>query len=175
MQNLSFVIRPLIYAMKVFTTGAFNLCPSESCDLQREAPTTASPAANTPGYCPAVPADDVRFELYENPPREVIRAVEKIVGVAGRECAGIEYVVDKQGQWYIYDINALSVLSASFKQEYGIDGWGQLADFFIEEYHKVVAKCFQTELAESLSRLRLLPVVRREQAIPIPQLFTGSI
>lgn len=128
----------VIYAMKVFTTGAFNLCPSETCDLQREAPTAASLAATTPGYCPAVPADDVRFELYENPPEEVIRAVEKIVEVAGLECGGIEYVVDKQGQWYIYDINALSILRASFKEEYGIDGWGQLADFFIEEYHKVV-------------------------------------
>ena len=80
----------------------------------------------------------IRFELYENPPEEVIRAVEKIVEVAGLECGGIEYVVDKQGQWYIYDINALSILRASFKEEYGIDGWGQLADFFIEEYHKVV-------------------------------------
>lgn len=128
----------VIYAMKVFTTGTFNLCPSETCDLQREEPTTAL-TAHTVSSCPAVPADEVRFELYENPPEEVIRAVEKIVAGAGLECGGIEYVVDKQGQWYVYDINALSILRASFKEEYGIDGWGQLADFFIEEYHKVVA------------------------------------
>jgi hypothetical protein len=31
-------------------------------------------------------------------------------------------VVDKNGKWYIYDINALSILRASFKDEYGIDG-----------------------------------------------------
>src|SRR2546429_3360971 len=126
----------VIYAMKVFTSGTFNLCPSEVCDLQREEPAT-SPAANTLGYCPAVPPDDVKFELYENPPQDVTRAVEKIVEVAGLECGGIEYVIDKQGQWYIYDINALSILRATFKEEYGIDGWGQLADFFIAEYTKV--------------------------------------
>jgi biotin carboxylase len=128
----------VVYAMKVFTTGTFNLCPSETCDLQREEP-TASLAATTPDYCPAVPAENVTFELYENPPLEVIRAVEKIVEVAGLECGGIEYVVDQKGQWYIYDINALSILRASFKEEYGIDGWGQLADFFIEEYNKVMS------------------------------------
>ena len=54
------------------------------------------------------------------------------------ECGGIEYTVGKDGQWYIYDINPLSILRASFKEEYGVDGWGMLADFFIDEYHKVV-------------------------------------
>jgi len=57
--------------------------------IQREEP-TISLAATTPGYCPAVPAENVPFELYENPPLEVIRAVEKIVEVAGLECGGIE-------------------------------------------------------------------------------------
>ena len=128
----------VIYAMKVFTTGTFNLCPSEVCDLQREEP-SPSPATNTLGYCPAVSPDDVRFELYENPPQDVIRAVEKIVAVAGLECGGVEYIVGTKGQWYIYDLNALSILRATFKEEYGIDGWGQLADFFVEEYNKIVA------------------------------------
>ena len=59
---------------------------------------------------------------------------------AGMECGGIEYTVGEDGQWYIYDINPLSILRASFKEEYGIDGWGMLADFFIAEYHKVVAE-----------------------------------
>jgi hypothetical protein len=127
----------MIYAMKVFTSGTFNLCPSETCDLQREEPLMPM-TAETLGSCPATSADDVRFELYTHPPQDVIRAVEKIVDAAGLECGGVEYVVDDRGQWYIYDINALSILRASFKEEYGIDGWGQLADFFSEEYHKVL-------------------------------------
>ena len=56
----------------------------------------------------------------------------------GMECGGLEYVVGEDGQWYIYDINPLSILRSSFKEEYDIDGWGMLADYFISEFHKVV-------------------------------------
>ena len=121
------------YAMKVFTDGSFNLCPSDGCDTDR-----SNPSTDELGYCPSTSDTDVRFELYKNPPSEVVKAVEKIVAYAGMECGGIEYVVGEDGQWYIYDINPLSILRASFKKDYGVDGWGMLADFFINEYQKAV-------------------------------------
>lgn len=126
--------KKIIYAMKVFTKGTFNLCPSDSCDLQRK------DTKNTEnlGYCVATPTQDVRFELYENLPQDIAEAVEKIVHEADLECGGIEYVVGSDGQWYIYDINALSILRSSFKEEYGIDGWGLLAEYFISEYKKTL-------------------------------------
>jgi len=123
----------LAYAMRVFTDGTFNLCPSDGCDVDR-----STPATDDLGYCPSTTDSDVRFELYRNPPSDVVSAVERIVAHAGMECGGIEYTVGKDGQWYIYDINPLSILRASFKEEYGVDGWGMLADFFIDEYYKVV-------------------------------------
>jgi hypothetical protein len=123
----------IAYAMRVFTDGTFNLCPSDGCDVDR-----STPATDDLGYCPSTTDSDVRFELYRNPPSDVVSAVERIVAHAGMECGGIEYTVGKDGQWYIYDINPLSILRASFKEEYGVDGWGMLADFFIDEYHKVV-------------------------------------
>jgi len=123
----------IAYAMRVFTDGTFNLCPSDGCDVDR-----STPATDDLGYCPSTTDSDVRFELYRNPPSDVVSAVERIVAHAGMECGGIEYTVGKDGQWYIYDINPLSILRASFKEEYGVDGWGMLADFFIDEYNKVV-------------------------------------
>lgn len=124
--------KKVVYGMKVYTKGTFNLCPSDSCDLQRDS------TDDDLGYCVATPTEDVRFELYEDLPKSVVSAIEKIVRTADLECAGIEYVVDKDDNWYIYDINALSILRSSFKEEYGIDAWGQLADYFITEYKKVV-------------------------------------
>ena len=124
----------LAYAMKVFTDGSFNLCPSDGCDMDRSIPSTEEL-----GYCPSTSDTGVRFELYKNPPSDVVKAVKKIVAYAGMECGGIEYVVGEDGQWYIYDINPLSILRASFKKDYGVDGWGMLADFFIDEYQKVIA------------------------------------
>mgnify|MGYP001402457889 CR=1 FL=1 len=123
----------VIYAMKVVTQGSFNLCPSETCDEDRYTQTT-----DELGYCAATPSDSIEFELFRNPPKDIISAVEKIVVEARLECAGIEYVTDKSGKWYIYDINALSILRSSFKDDYGIDSWGMLADYFIQEYNKVI-------------------------------------
>jgi hypothetical protein len=128
--------KKVVYAMKVYTTGTFNLCPSDSCDLQR----IDSTPQDDLGYCVATPADKVKFELYKQLPKEIIQAVETIVREADLECGGIEYIVGKNGQWYIYDINALSILRTSFKEEYGVDGWAMLADYFIAEYKKVVTK-----------------------------------
>ena len=125
----------LAYAMKVFTDGSFNLCPSDGCDIDR----SPSPLPKEDlGYCPSNTDSGVRFELYENPPADVVNAVERIVAFAGMECGGIEYTVGKDGHWYIYDINPLSILRSSFIDEYGVDGWGMLADYFIAEYLKVV-------------------------------------
>jgi biotin carboxylase len=125
----------LVYAMKVFTNGSFNLCPSDGCDIDRS---PSPPLKEDLGHCPSNTDSGVRFELYENPPKDVVNAVERIVAFAGMECGGIEYTVGQDGQWYIYDINPLSILRASFKADYGVDGWGMLADYFIQEYHKVV-------------------------------------
>ena len=77
----------LAYAMKVFTDGSFNLCPSDGCDIER-----FNPSADELGYCPSTSDADIRFELYRNPPSDVINAVEKIVAYAGMECGGIESV-----------------------------------------------------------------------------------
>lgn len=121
----------VIYAMKVFTSDTFNLCPSDSCDIDR-----FSSSQTDLGYCVANPGDNVRFELYKDIPKEIIKAVEKIVNKAELECGGVEYLVDKKGDWFVYDINALSILRASFKEEYGVDGWGMLANFFISEYRR---------------------------------------
>lgn len=123
------------YAMKVYTSGTFNLCPSDGCDIDR-GPATES--TDNIGYCVADTKSDVRFELYEDIPAEIVTAVETLVTEANLETAGIEYVVDSKGQWYIYDINALSILRSSFKEEYGIDAWKLLADYFIAEYRKAL-------------------------------------
>lgn len=124
----------VVYAMKVFTTGAFNLCPSDACDIERGA---SQEVQEDIGYCVATPGTDVRFELYKDIPAEIVKTVEVIVKKANIECGGVEYLVDSKGDWFVYDINALSILRASFKEEYGIDGWGMLADFFIKEYEKL--------------------------------------
>lgn len=124
--------KKIAYAMKVFTGSTFNLCPSDSCDISRNDDETSL------GYCAADNSTSVRFELQEKIPDDIAKAIAKIVKEARLECAGVEYVIDKNDNWFIYDVNALSILRSSFKEEHGIDGWGMLADYFIKEYEKVL-------------------------------------
>jgi len=116
-----------LYAIKVYTAGDnFNLCPAEICRTEDGA------SANTMGLVDA-PKAGLKVEGY-TPPREIIDAVEKIVGAAQIEVGSVEYIVDdRDGGIVYYDINALSNFVANAPQIVGFDPHVRLVDYLEEE------------------------------------------
>lgn len=117
-----------LYAIKVFTTGdTFNLCPADICQ-------TTDGVELTRGACPVdAPQSGLRVEAFQ-PPREVIRAVERIVQAAQIDVGGVEYVIDdRDGSLLYYDINALSNFVADATRVIGFDPHARLVDFLEEE------------------------------------------
>jgi hypothetical protein len=117
-----------LYAIKVFLSGEnFNLCPADICqdtsgvELDRAA-------------CPVdAPKNGLKVEGY-TPPKDVIVAVEKIMKAAQIEVGGIEYIIDdRDGQFYYYDINALSNFVADGPKVIGFDPFVKLADYLEQE------------------------------------------
>jgi glutathione synthase/RimK-type ligase-like ATP-grasp enzyme len=120
-----------LYAIKVFTTGdTFNLCPADICQ-------TTDGVELTRAACPIdAPRSGLRVEAFE-PPRDVIRSVERIVQAAQIDVGGVEYIVDdRDGSLLYYDINALSNFVADATRVIGFDPHARLVDFLEEEVRR---------------------------------------
>lgn len=117
-----------LYAIKVFTTGeTFNLCPADICQT-----TDGIELARV--ACPVdAPRSGLRVEAFE-PPRDVIKSVERIVQAAQIDVGGVEYIVDdRDGSLLYYDINALSNFVADAPRVVGFDPHARLVDFLEKE------------------------------------------
>jgi hypothetical protein len=120
-----------LYAIKVFTTGdTFNLCPADICQ-------TTDGVELIRAACPVdAPRSGLRVEAFD-PPRDVIRSVERIVQVAQIDVGGVEYIIDdRDGSLLYYDINALSNFVADATRVIGFDPHARLVDFLEEEVRR---------------------------------------
>lgn len=116
-----------LYALRVYTTGeSFDLCPADICqgvdgvELERAA-------------CPVdAPKNGLRVEGYV-PPAALVRDVERIVAAAAIDIGGVEYLIDRDGRSFFYDINALSNFVAEAPRVVGFDAFARLADYLVAE------------------------------------------
>jgi hypothetical protein len=116
-----------LYAIKVFNAGdTFNLCPADICQ-------TTDGVSLTPTCAVDARPSGLRVEAFE-PPRDVIRSVERIVSAAQIDIGGVEYIVDdRDGSVLYYDINALSNFVSDAKRVVGFNPHETLVDFLQEE------------------------------------------
>src|SRR5206468_6527424 len=101
--RMEFLGGELLYAMRVVSHGAFNLCPSEACN----------PEGGGDSHCsvPSIkPAKPVEFHPYPGVPAEAVAAGKKIFAAGGLDVGGIEYLEARDGRLIFYDVNANSNL-----------------------------------------------------------------
>jgi glutathione synthase/RimK-type ligase-like ATP-grasp enzyme len=123
--RMEFLGRDLLYAMRVISHGAFNLCPSETCNPEDGASQCELPEAR--------PAKPVEFHPYRNAPAAAIEAGKKIMEAGGLDIGGIEYLEARDGRLIFYDINANSNLRGPIGQAFGFDPFERVADFLISQ------------------------------------------
>lgn len=116
--RMEFLGGELLYAMRVVSHGAFNLCPSEACN----------PEGGT-GHCDVpVPALEKPVEFYAFPeiPAEAVQTGKQLVSAGGLDVAGIEYL-EMDGRRIFYDINANSNLRKPIGEAFGFDPFDRVA------------------------------------------------
>ncbi len=128
--RMEFVGGELLYAMKVFSAGGFNLCPSEVCN----------PVDGAEGACalPA-PGGTPTFQPFPEVPAEAVAIGRRICAAAGLDVAGIEYLETDDGRRMFYDINANSNLRRPIGLALGFDPFERVVDYLCAEIAAVKA------------------------------------
>ena len=126
--RMEFLDGELLYAMRVVSHGAFNLCPSESCNPESGVSQCALPenAASSP----------VEFYPYKDVPADAVEAGKRLMIAGGLDIGGIEYLEAPDGRMVFYDINANSNLRAPIARAFGFDPFDRVADFLAGEIRK---------------------------------------
>ena len=124
--RMEFLGGELLYAMRVVSHGAFNLCPSELCN----------PLQGAPGACAVPeappPKKAVEFFAYPEVPAEAVATGQRIFRAAGLDVGGIEYL-ESGGRRIFYDVNANSNLRPAIAREYGFDPFERVVDWLVAE------------------------------------------
>ena len=129
--RMEFLNGELLYAMRVVSHGAFNLCPSESCNPESGSPQCE--LSETPTINP------VEFYPYEGVPADAVEAGKRIMAAGGLDVGGIEYLEAPDGRRVFYDVNANSNLRAPIARAFGFDPFERVVDFLVAQIRNVLS------------------------------------
>jgi hypothetical protein len=127
--RMEFLGSKLLYAMRVVSHGAFNLCPSEACN----------PEGGDTSQCvipELAPTQPVEFYPYQEVPAAAVERGERIMASGGLDVGGIEYLEASDGRQIFYDINANSNLRAPIGQAFGFDPFERVVDYLAREVER---------------------------------------
>ncbi|SMF12824.1 hypothetical protein SAMN06265365_105188 [Tistlia consotensis] len=142
--RLEFVGGRFHYAVRVDTSEGFELCPAGACALPAQqlaegALCPAGPSGTEPGEAP-------KFRIADGFHPALSGRLERFLAAHGIEVAGVEFIVDRQGQPFVYDINTNTNYNAEAETRAGMDdpafegGMARLARFLGEELRNLQAQ-----------------------------------
>ena len=119
-----------LYAIRIHNDASqgFNLCPADICQVPE-----AQPAAAAADFelCPVdAPAKKPLKIEVTDPPGRVVEDVLHIFRAAHIDVGGVEYLEsERDGQIYLYDVNALSNFVTDAPTLVGFDPFARFADY----------------------------------------------
>ena len=124
--RLEFVNSKFLYAVEVDASEGFELCPACPED-QSDIPQQQISGE----FCPTT---GDKFKIIKNYKRNsLIEKYKKFISTNGIEIAGIEYVIDKNGEIYTYDVNTNTNYNSQAEKSSEIKGMRSIANFLKEE------------------------------------------
>jgi len=103
-----------LYSVRVDTSGGFELCPADACEIGEEA-CPAGEEANEPN----------KFKVLKDFTHPDIAAFEKMLHGEGIEIAGVEFLFDEKGRAWTYDININTNYNGQAESQAGIARTGR--------------------------------------------------
>ena len=124
--RVEFVNSKFLYTVEVDASDGFELCPACPED-QIEEPNTQFFGE----FCPTIGNKFRIIKDYKRSP--LIEKYEKFISENGIEIAGIEYIKDKNGEVYTYDLNTNTNYNSIAEKDSKIKGMKSIAEFLKKE------------------------------------------
>ena len=125
-KRVEFVNSKFLYTVEVDASEGFELCPACPED-QNDIPQQQIAGE----FCPTT---GNKFKIIKNyEMNELIKKYEKFIAANGIEIAGIEYITDKKGEVYTYDVNTNTNYNSQAEKNSEIKGMKSIAAFLKEE------------------------------------------
>jgi hypothetical protein len=122
--RVEFVGGEFLYAVRVDTSLGFELCPSDVCQVGD-------------AFCPvgetAPAASAPRFRIVRGFTHPIVERYRRFLADNGIGIAGIEFIVDKRGDLYTYDVNTNTNYNSDAEQEAGLYGMRTIARYLGRE------------------------------------------
>ena len=125
--RVEFIGGKFLYAVRVDTTLGFELCPADVCEVgDAMCPVGEQPSAQAP-----------RFEIVQGFRSPLIERYQRFLAANDIEVAGVEFIVDAQGEAYTYDVNTNTNYNSAAEDRAGIHGMDSVAAFLGAELAKL--------------------------------------
>ncbi|MEE2636301.1 MAG: alpha-L-glutamate ligase [Acidobacteriota bacterium] len=118
--RVEFVGGRLLYAVRVDTSQGFELCPADACRVDD-------------AFCPAGDPAASLFSIIERFEHALVEPYERVLADHDVHIAGIEFIVDRDGRAYTYDINTNTNYNSEAETIAGRSGMGAIADYLGRE------------------------------------------
>lgn len=129
--RMEFIGGKLYYAVAVDTSGGFELCPADACEIDDL-------------FCPTTPgeAEKPKFKIIENFENPDIPQLEDFLKKQNIDIAGMEFVQDDNGVRYVYDINTNTNYNSDAEIATGLayKGMRRVAEYLKEEFSKIYSE-----------------------------------
>ena len=125
--RVEFVNSKFLYTVEVDASEGFELCPACPEDQIDNVPETQFFGE----YCSTI---GNKFRIIKNYKRNsLIEKYKKFISENGIEIAGIEYVIDKNGEIFTYDVNTNTNYNSQAERSSKIKGMKSIAEFLKKE------------------------------------------
>ena len=129
--RVEFVGGKFLYAVRVDTSLGFELCPADACQIGD----AFCPVGET---APQPPAP--RFQIVEGFDHPILERYRRFLAGNGIGIAGIEFIVDRAGELYTYDVNTNTNYNSAAEAEAGLYGMRAIAAYLGEELAQLRAR-----------------------------------
>jgi biotin carboxylase len=136
--RVEFVGGRFLYAVRVDTTLGFELCPADACQV--------GDAFCPVGEAPQAPAAP-RFRILRDFDHPIVERYRRFIAANGIAIAGIEFITDRSGELYTYDVNTNTNYNSAAEAEAGIYGMRAIASWLGSELRQIKPAKLQARAA----------------------------